>query len=60
MSFAESAWRKSSYSGGTNGNCVEIALTTALVGVRDTKDPDGGRLSFPASAWRAFSRGCGR
>lgn len=31
-------WRKSSRSG-QEGNCVELAHT--LVGVRDTKNPDG-------------------
>jgi hypothetical protein len=30
------AWRKSSRSGGTNGNCVEVTLTA----VRDSKNPD--------------------
>lgn len=47
------AWRKSSYS--TNdSNCVEVALAPALVGIRDTKDRDGGTLVLPASAWTAF------
>ena len=32
-----SAWRKSSYSGGSTGNCVEVASNGAIL-VRDTKD----------------------
>ncbi|MFE9101971.1 DUF397 domain-containing protein [Actinomadura geliboluensis] len=39
------AWRKSSYSGGaTDEACVELAVLPEGVGVRDSKDPDGGRL----------------
>lgn len=32
-------WRKSSYSGGEGGNCVELRST--LDAVRDSKRPDG-------------------
>lgn len=31
-------WRKSSFSGGDNGDCVELARSGA---VRDSKNPDG-------------------
>ena len=47
------SWRKSSYSG-SETDCVEVAVAPSVVGVRDTKDRDGGALSFPASAWTAF------
>ena len=48
-------WRKASYSGGNGGDCVEVAGTPdALVAVRDSKDPAGPALTFPASRWRAF------
>ena len=50
---APAAWRKSSYSG-TQGECVEVAGSGALIGVRDTKDRDGGTLTLPAESWRAF------
>ena len=36
-------WRKSSRSGGTNGNCVELAHT--LRAVRDSRNPDGPELA---------------
>jgi hypothetical protein len=47
-------WRKSSYSGEGGGNCVELALTNQGAAVRDSKNPTGPRLDFPATAWRVF------
>jgi Domain of unknown function (DUF397) len=49
------AWRKSSYSGNSGGNCTEVAATCETVLVRDSKDPDGARLAFSAKAWLAFA-----
>lgn len=34
-------WRKSSYSGGTGGECVELAGVPGYVLFRDSKDPGG-------------------
>ncbi|WP_336047419.1 DUF397 domain-containing protein [Streptomyces sp. CA2R101] len=49
------AWRKSSYSDGGDGNCVEISDgAPGAVPVRDSKNPTGGVLLFPAAAWSAF------
>ncbi|RKT83727.1 protein of unknown function [Saccharopolyspora antimicrobica] len=48
-------WRKSSYSG-EEGNCVEVGASSEAVGVRDTKDRDGGTLMFPTAAWGGFLR----
>ncbi|MDQ3403730.1 MAG: DUF397 domain-containing protein [Actinomycetota bacterium] len=45
-------WRKSSFSG-DNGACVEIDFADT-VAVRDSKNPDHGRLAFSPSAWSAF------
>jgi hypothetical protein len=50
----ESTWRKSTYSGGANGSCVESASGSGVILVRDTTDRDGGTLSFTADAWCAF------
>jgi Domain of unknown function (DUF397) len=47
-------WRKSSHSSG-QGACVEVADLRALIAVRDSKDPEGARLVFPAANWRAFT-----
>jgi Domain of unknown function (DUF397) len=47
-------WRKSSYSGGNGGSCVETASDGGVILVRDTTDRDGGTLGFTAEAWREF------
>jgi Domain of unknown function (DUF397) len=49
------SWRKSSYSGGQGGSCVEVADAASVVMVRDTTDRDGGTLAFTAGAWEAFA-----
>ena len=41
-------WRKSTYSGGQGGNCVEVAAA-GTVHVRDTTDRDGVALAVPAA-----------
>ncbi|MFF5478929.1 DUF397 domain-containing protein [Streptomyces sp. NPDC012935] len=48
-------WHKSSYSGGSGGDCLEVThdLPT-LIPVRDSKTPHGPNLIFTASAWSAF------
>jgi len=48
-------WRKSSYSGNSGGNCVEVGAAAHLIAVRDSKDPDGSRLTFGREAWDAFA-----
>ncbi|SHK96276.1 DUF397 domain-containing protein [Streptomyces yunnanensis] len=48
-------WRKSSYSNGDGGNCVEVADNVpAIVPVRDSKDREGGTLVFSTGAWGRF------
>jgi hypothetical protein len=48
-------WRKSSYSNGTGGSCVEVAdHFPGVVPVRDSKDPEGPALVFTADAWTSF------
>jgi hypothetical protein len=49
------SWRKSSYSNGDGGNCVEVADGyTGIVPVRDSKDPHGPALLITAAAWTDF------
>ncbi|MET8046559.1 DUF397 domain-containing protein [Streptosporangium sp. NPDC005286] len=48
-------WRKSSLSG--QGSCVEVAFTDDTVAVRDTKNRDGGTLTFHRDNWTAFIGG---
>jgi Domain of unknown function (DUF397) len=47
-------WRKSSYSGGGNGGCVEVAWPRPLVAVRDSKHPTGPTLIFPHVTWKSL------
>jgi len=48
-------WRKSSYSGDTGGDCVEVARNLpGIVAVRDSKDQAGPVLAFTPTQWRAF------
>ena len=46
-------WRKSSYSG-NSGNCVEVAITGSLIGIRDSKNPSGPTLMVTREYWREF------
>lgn len=56
--IASVEWRKSSYSGGNGGNCVEVARSLpGAVAVRDSKDGDGPVLTFAADEWEAFTTG---
>ncbi|MEU9702383.1 DUF397 domain-containing protein [Streptomyces sp. NPDC047981] len=51
-------WRKSSYSNGDGGQCLEVADTHPhLVPVRDSKNPTGPALLIAAHAWGAFVDG---
>ncbi|MCX4996438.1 DUF397 domain-containing protein [Streptomyces longwoodensis] len=50
----EQPWRRSSYSGGAGGECVEVADCAHSVRVRDSKDTNRPALSVTASAWSAF------
>ncbi|MFE7268982.1 DUF397 domain-containing protein [Streptomyces sp. NPDC057623] len=48
-------WKKSSYSGGGEGNdCVEIANCPHRISVRDSKVPARATLTFPTSAFSLF------
>lgn len=47
-------WRKSTYSGGANGDCVEVGSDLSVL-VRDTKNNGTGPvLSFTTTAWNEF------
>ncbi|MDR3033483.1 MAG: DUF397 domain-containing protein [Kitasatospora sp.] len=47
------AWRKSSYSGANGGDCIEVDDANPGT-VRDSKDPDGPRLTFTPHTWQTF------
>lgn len=46
-------WRKSTYSSGNGGECVEVASEGSVM-IRDTTNRDGGTLAFSATAWERF------
>ncbi|GLZ04322.1 hypothetical protein Acsp03_17880 [Actinomadura sp. NBRC 104412] len=48
-------WRKSSHTGGANDeHCVELAPHEQGIWVRDSKNPDGGHLSFTSAEFGAL------
>jgi hypothetical protein len=49
------SWRKSSYSSGNGGQCVEAGHATGVVLVRDTTDRTGVTLSVSPTAWASFT-----
>lgn len=52
---AMAQWKKSSYSGGGDGNaCVEMSTHPTYIAVRDSKTPAGATLTFPTGAFTAF------
>ncbi|MGD9481837.1 DUF397 domain-containing protein [Streptomyces sp. TRM70308] len=55
MTTTELAWFTSSYSGGGGDNCVEVAIGTEAVHIRDSKDTQRGSLTLPPDAWAAFT-----
>jgi hypothetical protein len=47
-------WRKSSWSGGSNGGCVEVARTSERVLIRDTTNRAAGHIDVTPEAWQEF------
>ena len=55
MDLTRAEWRKSSRSGGNDGNCVEVARNIpGTVAVRDSKDPHGTALTVTPDEWARF------
>jgi len=51
-------WRKSSFSGNGNNNCVEMTrLATGEVAVRNSRDPNGPALIYTRAEVEALIRG---
>lgn len=59
--LAQATWRKSSFSGGSNGgggDCVETAaLPDGRIAVRDSKNPDVGMVFFTRTHMAAWLAG---
>lgn len=50
-------WRKSGRNSmEENSTCVEVADLGTVVGIRDSKDPDGARLVLSPTAWRSLAQ----
>ncbi|MFI6545388.1 DUF397 domain-containing protein [Streptomyces prunicolor] len=55
IDLGSALWRKSSYSNGTGGDCVEVHDDLpGLVPVRDSKAPHGSALLISGVAWAPF------
>ncbi|MFF9840734.1 DUF397 domain-containing protein [Streptomyces sp. NPDC013740] len=54
LNLTAARWRKSSYSGDTGGQCIEVADLAARVAVRDSKDPAGPSFLASPAAFTAF------
>ncbi|MDQ0833171.1 hypothetical protein QF032_005015 [Streptomyces achromogenes] len=48
-------WFKSSYSGSEGDNCIEIAVRSDVVHVRDSKDTALRPFTVTPDAWSAFT-----
>jgi len=56
--LAGATWRKSTRSGPTGGNCVEVAfLPSGDVAMRNSRQPAGPALIFTQAEWDAFIGG---
>ncbi|WP_282699340.1 DUF397 domain-containing protein [Streptomyces sp. CC219B] len=48
-------WYKSSYSGGGQSDCLELARSScARIPIRDSKTPTGPALTFSPRGWTSF------
>ncbi|GAA3809524.1 hypothetical protein GCM10022226_32320 [Sphaerisporangium flaviroseum] len=54
MDLTDMRWRKSSYSSGNGGDCVEVASIPSGTAVRDSKNPAGAFLRFSPTEWTDF------
>lgn len=52
--WRNAVWRKSSRSGSSGGQCVELAVTCGFMAVRDSKNPSGPHIVFSEGAFGSF------
>ena len=56
MPSSSTQWRKSSYSNGMGGECLEVASLADAVAIRDSKVTSGPQLVLSTAAWHSFIR----
>ncbi|MEU7401807.1 DUF397 domain-containing protein [Streptomyces sp. NPDC044948] len=54
MSTTELAWFKSSYSGSSGDDCIEVAVSGQAVCVRDSKDVTRAHFAVERGEWARF------
>jgi hypothetical protein len=58
MDLTTAIWRRSSFSSGNGGQCVEVAANLpGVVALRDSKNPDGPPLVVQPDSFAAFLAG---
>jgi hypothetical protein len=55
INLSDAVWRKSTRSS-ASGECVELTYVGEHAATRDSKNPTGPVLVFPASHWQSFLR----
>lgn len=54
LDWRNAVWRKSSRSGGSGGQCVEVAVKCGFTAVRDSKNPDGPLIEVSSTVFGSF------
>lgn len=49
-------WRRSSYSNGMGGECLEVAELAEAIRVRDSKVTSGPQITLSTATWQDFIR----
>jgi hypothetical protein len=55
MDLSSLLWRKATRSADNGGHCVEVASTPSTILIRDSKDPEGPKLSMTHRDFRRFT-----
>jgi Domain of unknown function (DUF397) len=53
--LSTATWRKSTRSSGGGSNCVEIAHLPGRIAIRDSTNPEGGKLIVSRAAFRKLA-----
>jgi hypothetical protein len=48
------AWRRASFC--ASGECIEVTQRDDMILLRDSAQPSGGKLRYPAATWESFVR----